>query len=377
MKIAELVATFPPHHGGMGYVCFHNAQELARRGHEVTVFTLDHGRPDYAGDDAHAFKIVRLNTPLVSGDAGVVPQLVRRLRDFDIIHLHYPFFGGAEYVWLAALLRNQKYFLTYHMDVSGASCLKRAVLKAYESTLARLVIGRAAGIGALSRAHLESSKIGALVDWSKVVEVPNGVDVEKFSPGEKDQRLVAQYGLDGKVVVLFVGNLQPFKGIPLLVKAIAEIGDPRIVLLIVGGGYDEPAIRKQVTALGIEDKVIFAGPKSPSADLPAHYRLGDFLVLPSTYSESFGLVVLEAMATGLPAIVSSLPGPSQLVDEGKDGMVARVGDGADLKAKIEFLARRPDLRESMGSNARQKVVANYNWRKIGEDLESVLLRLAD
>lgn len=375
MKVAELVATFPPHHGGMGYVCFHNALELSKRGHEVTVFTLDHGRPDY-GEDQHPFKIERLKSSIISGDAGIVPQLISRLRDFDIIHLHYPFFGGAEYVWLASVLRGKKYFLTYHMDVSSTSFLKKAILNTYDLIFTRPIIAKAAGIGALTRAHLESSKIGSLVDWSKVVDMPNGVDVEIFSPGDKASRLVEQYGLQNKVVVLFVGNLQPFKGIPLLIKAIAEIDDSQVVLLIVGGGYDESSIRTQVNSLGIEDRVIFAGPQSPSGDLPAHYRLGDFLVLPSTYSESFGLVVLEAMASGIPAIVSSLPGPSQLVNEGKDGLVARVGDVEDLRLKIEFLVRRPDLRKEMGQHARNKVVANYSWHRIGEHLESVLVTLA-
>ena len=93
MKIAEVIATFPPHHGGMGYVCYHNALELARRGHEVTVFTLDHGRQSY-DDDPGEFKIVRLRTPMMYGDGGIVPQLFSGLKGFDIIHLHYPFFGG-------------------------------------------------------------------------------------------------------------------------------------------------------------------------------------------------------------------------------------------------------------------------------------------
>ncbi|MDW7712490.1 MAG: glycosyltransferase family 4 protein, partial [Deferrisomatales bacterium] len=126
----------------------------------------------------------------------------------------------------------------------------------------------------------------------------------------------------------------------------------------------------------LHDRVLFAGPQAPSGALPAHYRLGDFLVLPSTHSESFGLVVLEAMATGLPAIVSSLPGPAQLVEEGKDGLIARVGDVEDLKEKIEFLAREPEKRKEMGRAARAKVLRDFGWERIGERLESVLTRIA-
>jgi glycosyltransferase involved in cell wall biosynthesis len=218
--------------------------------------------------------------------------------------------------------------------------------------------------------------VASIVDWRKVVSIPNGVDVERFFPGPKDVALVERYSLAGKTVVLFVGNLQPFKGLPVLVSSIAKIDDPRIVLLIVGGGYDELAVRSQVNELNLQERVLFAGPQSPSDALPAHYRLGDFLVLPSTHSESFGLVVLEAMATGIPAIVSSLPGPAQLVQEGVDGLIARVGDVEELREKIDFLAREPEKRREMGSAARAKVVRDFGWERVGERLESVLIKIA-
>lgn len=375
MKIAQVVSTFPPHHGGMGYVCFHNALELARRGHDVAVFTLAHGDRSY-DDGRLPFAVKRLHTKIISGDAGIVPQLLSLLKGYDIVHLHYPFFGGAEFVYLFSMLRRTNYCLTYHMDVVGNTIVKRTILKLYDLAFFCSIIRNAKVIVALSRAHLESSKAAPVVDWGKVVEIPNGVDVEHFFPSDKDVALVQRYSLQGKIVVLFVGNLQPFKGLPLLIRAISRIDDPRIVLLIVGGGYDELFLRSQVNELKIQERVVFAGPQSPSGSLPAHYRLGDFLVLPSTHSESFGLVVLEAMATGIPAIVSSLPGPAQLVQEGKDGLIARVGDAEDLKEKIELLAREPEKRREMGRAARAKVVRDFGWERIGEQLESVLLKIA-
>jgi len=152
VKIAQVIATFPPYHGGMGYVCHHNALELARRGHEVTVFTLDHGRLPYDHDPAD-YRIIRLHTPLRYGDAGMVPQLMWHLKNFDAVHLHYPFYGGAEYVYLASLLRGQRYLLTCHMDVRGNTLLKRLVLGGYEPLLAKRIIRRATAVGALSIEH--------------------------------------------------------------------------------------------------------------------------------------------------------------------------------------------------------------------------------
>jgi len=85
MKIAEIISTFPPCHGGMGYICYHNSIELARRGHDVTVFTLDHGRSNYENDPPE-INIVRLKTPLLYGDGGLIPQLYCQLKKFDVIH---------------------------------------------------------------------------------------------------------------------------------------------------------------------------------------------------------------------------------------------------------------------------------------------------
>jgi glycosyltransferase involved in cell wall biosynthesis len=374
VKIAEIVATFPPRHGGMGYVCFYNSSELARRGHDVTVFTLDHGGHEYKSDPGY-LKVVRLRAPLKYGDAGIVPQLFFRLKDFDVIHLHYPFYGGAEYVYLASLVRAQPYFLTYHMDVYGDTLFKKVAIGLYEPLLTPLIIGRASGVGAVSMEHMHSSKVFPLVDRRKIVDMPNGVDVRKFRPREKDRDLVEKYSLEGKVVALFVGNLQPFKGLHLLIDVMASLRDDNLVLLVVGGGYGESDYREAVEARGLQEKVLFAGPRKHDGDLPLYYNLGDFLVLPSTHSESFGLVVLEAMASGIPAIVSSLAGPSQLVEEGKDGLVAKVGDAEDLKEKIGYMVQQKEIRRSMGKAAREKVVEKYSWQSVGDELEKILVRI--
>ncbi len=320
---------------------------------------------------------MRLRTSLLHGDGGVVPSLYRKVSGFDVIHLHYPFYGGGEYVWLASILRGQRYLLTYHMDVHGNTPFKRAAIGLYEPLLGRRILRGAFRVGAVSRAHIESSRAAGVVPPERIVEIPNGVDTERFHPRTKDPELLERYGLEGKTVALFVGNLQPFKRLDLLIDAIAAIDNQNLVLLIVGGGYGENRYKDQVRDLGIGHRVVFAGPKGPGEDLPAHYALGDFLVLPSTHSESFGLVVLEAMACGKPVVVSSLPGPSALVENGRDGLIARAGDVEDLRKKIAALAGDRSMREEMGKRAREKVVAKYGWDRVGGVLEGVLRQILE
>ncbi len=375
MKIAEVVAVFPPRPGGTGYVCYHNARELARRGHDVTVFTLDH--PGSAPrDGTEGFRVVPLRPVLRLGGGGMVPQLCAQLRRFDAVHLHYPFFGGAEYVLLASLVAKKRYLLTYHQDVQTDSFLRRAIIGTYERLFLKAVLRRADRVGMLSAEHLRSSKASELVDWGRVVELPNGVDTGVFAPRERDADLVARYGLQDKTVVLFVGHLLRFKGLHVLLEALAMLGDRNVVLVVVGTGALEQEYRDLAARKGLADRVIFAGYQSQDRELPRYYDTCDMLVLPSVGDpESFGMVVIEAMASGKPAIVSSLRGPAQLIDEGKDGFVAPVGDAEGLKEKIAHLVREKDLRRDMGAAARRKVIERYSWERIGDRLESILLEI--
>jgi len=375
MKIAQIIGTFPPYHGGMGYICFHNSIQLAQRGHEVTVFTLDYGRVDYQNDPSE-FNIVRLKTPLRYGDAGMVPQLLSMLNSFDMIHLHYPFFGAAEYVYFAHVLKKKPYFLTYHMDVFGNTALKKLIISVYEPLFLKKIVRGSCGICSPGNTYLKSTKAAGMIPWDKVTKIGyGGVDIHKFQPRPKDKTLLKKHGLENKTIALFVGNLIPFKGLHILIDAIEEISDENLVLLVVGGGYHEKTYKRQVEAKGLENRVIFAGPQSPDKDLPVYYNLADFLVLPSTHSESFGLVILEAMASEKPAIVSGLPGPSQLIRHGKDGFIAEVGSITDLKQCILKLSSDKVKRETMGKHAREKVIRKYTWEKIGEELEKGFIRI--
>ena len=97
MKIAHVICTFPPYKGGMGNVAYEQAKELANLGHEVTVFT-----PSYSKEKQDFnFNVVRLKSLIKFGNAAFLPQLIYRLRKFDVVQLHHPFFGATEIVWLA------------------------------------------------------------------------------------------------------------------------------------------------------------------------------------------------------------------------------------------------------------------------------------
>lgn len=379
MKIAQITCAFPPYPGGIGNVAYHNSLELTRLGQEVVVFTPKVKNSKLTGENIFQIKYL---TPIFRyGNAALLPQLFWSLGKFNIIHLHYPFFGAAEIVWLRKLVGlKTKLVITYHMDVVGKGWLGW-IFKFHNKFILPRIIRMADRVIVTSFDYAENSNIAGLIkeDKEKFVEIPCGVLPDYFSPQEKNNNLLAKYNLsvDDKVI-LFVGNLDSahyFKGVDYLLKAFALVlknnSDKKIKLLIVGQGDLLREYKILADKLGMADKVIFAGYISDE-ELPGYYNLADLFVLPSIdKSEAFGLVLLEAMASGKPVIASDLAGVRSVVKEGDTGFLAEAKNEKDLADKIDKLLRDDELRKRMGAAGRRRVEEFFSWRKIGLELEEV------
>jgi glycosyltransferase involved in cell wall biosynthesis len=299
-----------------------------------------------------------------------MPQLLRMPRN-AIIHLHFPFYAGGE---LVALSR-QPYVVTYHQDVEIDGLLGR-LTSAHDATVGRQVLRRARRLCPTSLDYFESSRFAGLIPAmaDRICPVPNGVDTRAFRPGPGDPALRARFALpESMPVVLFVGSMDRahhFKGIPVLLQALAKSDD--IAALLIGEGDLRQQYQQQADQLGIANRVRFAG-RVPAEDLPAAYRLADVLVLPSvTRGEAFGVVLLEAMASGRPVIASNLPGVRSVVSHGADGFLVPPGDAAALARQIgDVLALDPSVRAEIGAAGRRKVEAQYDWERIGDQLETL------
>ena len=203
-------------------------------------------------------------------------------------------------------------------------------------------------------------------DVGRVEVVPPGVDHETFRAFAPDVRATerAALGLGDGPVLLFAGRIQPLKGADLALRALAELGDPRAVLLVVGGpsGPDGPAelarLHALVDELGVRGRVRFVPPRT-HADLARYYRAVDVCLVPS-HSESFGLVALEAAACGTPVVASAVGGLSSLVDDGITGHLVDSRDPGDYAAPIAGLLADPDAAAAMGARA-EVASRRYAW----------------
>lgn len=216
-------------------------------------------------------------------------------------------------------------------------------------------------------------------DPDRIELVPPGVDHAFFSPGDR-RGARAALGLDDRPTLLFVGRIQPLKGLTVAVRALAEIPDHRARLVVVGGpsgpqGPAELATAKQVAReLGVADRVVFVPPR-PHHLLSTYYRAADVVLVPSR-SESFGLVALEAAACGVPVVASDVGGLRTVVRDGRTGVLVDSRDPSSFAEAAGEILGDPERMAAMGAAAAEDA-RRYAWpttagrlRRLYDDLRA-------
>jgi len=351
----------------MGSVAHTYTERLRARGHDVHVYTPRYRAVQYDPDYIH-----RVPSPIHVGNAGVVPSLFNRLKGFDIIHLHYPFFGGAEPVIVRKAVRpDQALVLTYHMDPIARG-LKGALFEAHRRALFPWIVSRTDRILVSSREYANTSALGHIASAAERIEIhPFGVDLERFHPGT-DPALRASLGIsEGVPVLLFVGGLDSahhFKGLSVLLEALERLpGEWHCV--VVGEGSLRASFLSQTMLKPYSGRVHFVGAVTEE-DLPRYYRAATIHCFPSTErAEAFGLVALEAAASGIPTIASDLPGVRGVVLNGETGMLVPPGDALALRKALEFLLVDEELRSRLALSARKRTEAEFAWDPLVSRLE--------
>jgi PEP-CTERM/exosortase A-associated glycosyltransferase len=197
---------------------------------------------------------------------------------------------------------------------------------------------------------------GRGIPASKVTVIPNAVDIDKFEPsGRPDAALKARLGLDGATVLGFIGSFYAYEGLDLLLAALPKLiaQRPDVRVLLVGGGPQDAALKAQAQALGVADKVVFAG-RVPHAEVGRYYDLVDVLCYPRHSMRLTELVTplkpLEAMAQGRLLVASDVGGHKELIRDGETGVLFSAGSADALAAAVlGLLAQRerwPQLRRA-------------------------------
>lgn len=372
MRIAHIICTFPPYKGGMGNSVYHMATQIGARGHESVVFTPAYS-PEMVGEEDLGCntRVVRLKPLLAIGNAAILPQLLWKLKGFDIINLHYPFFGTADIVALTRIFRRSKLIVHYHMDtVSGG--IKGFIFWLYAFFFLPVLVRLSAMISCASLDYIKQSQLKDyyLNHRSSFIEIPFGVDAKYFTPGSEDR----------SPIILFVGALDRqhyFKGVKELIEAFSIVSAtrPDAKLVLVGHGDLENHYQDLANKKGLGDNFIMAT-KANDDELAQWYQRARVSVLPSTdKSEAFGLVLLEAMSCATPVIASNLPGVRNVFRNKEHGFIVPPGDVQVLADKIAYMIDNPNQARNMGNEGRRWIEARYSWDRVGERLEAAYLRV--
>jgi phosphatidylinositol alpha-1,6-mannosyltransferase len=207
-----------------------------------------------------------------------------------------------------------------------------------------------------------------------------GVDVQRFQPHLDATDLRAQFASDGRIILLSVGRLQRRKGHDLAIEAVSRLRETvPLRYLIVGDGAERRHLERLVAEHRLQDHVCFLG-EVPAPDLPHYYAACDIFLLPNRIDEGdvegFGIVFLEAAATGRPAIGGRSGGVPEAVLDGETGRLVSGTEAGELAATIQGLASSPETRHAMGTAGRERVCRSFTWERAAVGVSEVHAEIA-
>ncbi len=368
--------------GGMNVYVRETARELSRMGAHVDVFTRSQNpsipRVVDMGQGARVIHLTAgpeapmpreaIHRHLDQFVAGVEAFRWDEGLDYDLIHAHYWLSGVAglalREAWGVPVVQMFHTLGRLKNSVARTTAEVEPELRISEESRIVDAVDRIVAANVVERAHLVWY-YGAPAE--RVAVIPCGVDTEMFQPMA---RTTAKdlLELGPEPLLLYVGRLQPIKGLETLLQAMTRL-DGSTRLLIIGGDQDEPDnghaahLRERVAALGLARRVRFLGTQ-PQRRLRLFYAAAEATVMPSSY-ESFGMVALEAMACGSPVVASRVGGLTTTIKDGVTGHLVPEGDPAALASHLDRLLRDRHERDRLGAEA-VRWAAEHRWPCVAE-----------
>lgn len=368
MKIALVSPYDHAHPGGVGVHISHLYEQLTMMGHEVKIIAPCSSREGVA----HGEDFIPIGKPIPIHRRGTVARvtlslgLSRRVKEilreehFELIHLHEPL---CPLLPLVVLDHSQGInvgtFHAYHRHDMGYRYGRFLLRRWFDKLQGRIAVSKPA-LDFVSRYFPGRYDI-----------IPNGIDLEHFAtPVPPIEGLN-----DGKLNVLFVGRLEKRKGLRHLLVAYKEVKKeiPNTRLIVVG---PRVGVRREYERLVAKENlqdVVFTGYVSYE-DLPRYYRSCDLFCAPATGEESFGIVLLEAMAAAKPIVASQIEGYASVMSHGIEGLLVPPGDEQALARSLIHLLSEGAERQQMGARGRLKV-EEYSWQNIAQRVASYYSRL--
>jgi glycosyltransferase involved in cell wall biosynthesis len=390
VKVLHVIPTFAPawRWGGPVHAGVELTREQARQGHQVTVLTTNL--------DVDGKLDVALNRPVAMGEVEVwyapvigtnhvayAPGIGRFLRghaeQFDVLHIHSLFSWPPTAAAFWANLKRIPYIvrpagslasvcMAKRYDILSQARLSRAKKWLYFRTLSRLVLDRAAAIHFTTEEERQAAQPLGL--RAPAIVVPLGVRRPDLRCASGSSTLRdREPAIGNKKIILYLSRLDPIKGLEQLIEALGLLAKERddFALVVVGDGPE--AYRKKLLSVmdrhGITSRVVFLGPVFADAKWQAMQEADLFAL--SSHHENFGIAVVEAMAAGLPVVISKHVNIHLEIENGGAGLVTDLAPD-EIAAALKRLLDNHELRLQMGRRARQLASECFNWSRVVEKL---------
>jgi glycosyltransferase involved in cell wall biosynthesis len=398
VRILHVIPSFAPawYYGGPIYAAFGLTRALVQQGHKVTVMTTNINGPGVLdvpteqpvfmdGVEVWYFPLQWPRVWYFSHPLG--RALSQQVPDFDLVHIHSVFLWPTS----AAAFWCRRFKIPYLLRPAGALdpiCITKAYERRwislssqakkgiYLATLGKMDLRHAAALHFASQAEMEAAQFLRLQCPGFVV--PLGTETAQ-ADGTSSASMREQYPqLAGKKMILFMSRLDPKKGLDILIPAMAHLARRRndFTLVIAGSGERvyEAQVHQLVTMYDLHDRTIFTGFMQGEEKWQL-LREADIFVLPS-YHENFGIAVIEALAAGLPVVISSRVNIYREILEAGAGLVTPLESHA-LTTTLDGLLNHPSMRHEMGQKGKQLVSTRFSWSAISSEMLRVYTTLLE
>lgn len=398
MKILQVAERTYPAKGGVELHTAKISEALVKKGHDVTLVVFNSMDPrdcGYGITYQKPYLVTRPRKPVLPREEywngvrilrfeskiqlfsyywspAMLVWLLENAEEFDIMHTHTLRFSNNEFTALAHVRSKTPFVLTGHdklkLDYMGPLAL--TLDKVYRATIGRLLLNMAERVIAFDKDYAEDYRMLYGVPNEKIRIIPNGIDYAYYNHLPNGDGLKEILG-NPENVLLYVGRFIDYKRPDLLIASFRLVLEhfPKSCLLMIGKDYGLlPYCKKLAIDLGLKEKVIFIEDAHEEIKLQA-LSIADVCVIPSDY-ESFGLIALEAEASGVPVIASECGGLKYLLEERKTGLFLKERTTKEIAEKIIYLLRDDGLRKQMGENAKE-IARNFSWQVVADKLLEV------
>lgn len=377
MRIVLACIRYPPAPGGAETHVAALAEGFVQRGHDVVVHTTDlHKEVPFERrempSEVNGVRVVRHRgrTPGRTFHYVFAPTMLKALReaaaDADVVHAHsygyFPTMAAAR----AAKAERRPFVFTPHFhppwSMEGGAA-RKLLRKVYDPTFGRYVLARADRVIGVSSGEMDVMAQFLPLDRTKVRIVPNGFHPSRFRPTPSGAAFRQRLGLPlSTPLVVFAGRLASNKGLHHLVPAFAALKDRHPDARLVLAGEDQgwrARLEAAATRLGVGDRVHFTGHLDEASYRQA-LAAGDVFALPSEW-EAFGIVLVEAMACGVPCVATRVGGAPDVVVDGVTGRLVPYGDEKALAAALDEILSDRVLAARMGAAGQDRAFKEYAW----------------